>query len=253
MRIVVIGGHGLIGSRVVEKLTERGVTAVAASRRTGVNSFTADGLADVLDGADVIVDVSNSSYFDEAGALEFFYASTLNLLTYGAAAGVKNHVALSVVGTDRLAATERGYFFAKNEQERLIRDSGSSFSIVHSTQFYEFVRSIADAATVEKRVLLSEAQVRPIAADDVATALADAATAEPTNRTTEIAGPDQYRLSEFVRQDLAYRGDPRDIITDPLARYFGSSLTETELLPAPEARLFSTRYADWLHHQPVTV
>lgn len=252
MRVVVIGGRGLIGARVVEQLTGSGVTAVAASRRTGVNSFTGDGLAEVLEGADTIIDVSNSSYFDEAGAREFFYGSTLNLLTYGAAAGVTNHVALSVVGTDRLAASEGGYFVAKAEQEKLIKESGAPFSIVHSTQFYEFVRSIADAATVEKRVMLSEALVRPIAADDVATAVADAALAAPTNGTTEIAGPDEFRLSEFVRQDLAYRGDPRDIIADPLARYFGSSLTETELLPAPDATLYPTRYADWLRGRTVS-
>lgn len=246
MKIVVVGGTGLIGSKVVTRLAGTGHQVLAASRATGVNSYTGEGLAEALDGAEVVVDLSNSSYTDESGALEFFYGSTLNLLTYGEAAGVRHHVALSVVGTDRLAASERGYFFAKDAQERLIRTSSLPYSLVHATQFFEFVRSIGDAATRDNRVRLAHALLQPIAGDDVATAVADTALAAPTNTTAEFAGPEVFELAALVRMELHARRDPREVLPDPLARYFGASLTETELLPAADAFRFPTRFSDWL-------
>jgi len=246
MKIVVIGGTGLIGSRVVTKLTEHGHTAIAASRATGVNSFTGEGLAEALSGANVVVDVSNSSYTDEAGALEFFEASTLNLLTYGAAAGVSHHVALSVVGTERLAATERGYFRAKFEQEKLITASKRSFTIVHATQFFEFLGSIADNATHGNLVRLSKTRVQPMAADDVAAAVGRIATSAPANGIVEFAGPDVFVLEDLIRRRLTALHDPRSVVADPLARYFGNDLTEDELLPGPDAVIAGTRFENWL-------
>jgi uncharacterized protein YbjT (DUF2867 family) len=246
MKIVVIGGTGLIGSRVVTKLAEHGHTAVAASRATGVNSFTGEGLAEVLSGANVVVDVSNSSYTDEQGALEFFEASTLNLLTYGAAAGVTHHVALSVVGTERLAASERGYFRAKFEQEKLIAASKRSFTIVHATQFFEFLGDIADNATHGNLVRLSKVMVQPMAADDVAAAVGRIAASAPANGTVEFAGPDVFVLDDLIRRRLAAVNDSRSVVADPLARYFGNNLAEDELLPGPDAVIAGTRFDDWL-------
>lgn len=246
MKIVVVGGTGLIGSRVVPLLESRGHDVVVAARSTGVNSFTGEGLAEAVDGAAVIVDVSNSSYTDEAGALEFFEGSTLNLLTFGAAAGVRLHVALSVVGTDRLAASEGGYFRAKEVQERLITASHRPFTIVHATQFFEFLASISDDATRGNRVQLAQALIQPMAADDVALAVADAAEAEPRNGMIEYGGPDRFPLSDLVRTTLRALGDPREVVADPLARYFGSALTERELLPAADARIAATSYDSWL-------
>lgn len=249
MKIVVIGGTGLIGTRVVDRLVAEGIDAVAASRRTGVDSYTGEGLGDVLAGADTIVDLSNSSYTDEAGAGEFFFASTLNLLTYGAAAGVRHHVGLSVVGTDRLARTERGYFAAKAEQERLVTTSAVPYSIVHATQFFEFVESIADAASADGIVRLSQAWLRPMAADDVASAVASTAIGSPTNRIVETAGPEEFRLADFVNRHLRGIRDSREVVTDPLARYFGSELDERELLPSDDAVIFPTRYDDWMRRR----
>ena len=246
MRIVVIGGTGLIGTKVVALLAGQGHDAVAASRATGVNSFTGEGLANVLENTDVVVDVSNSSYTDESGALEFFYGSTLNLLTYGAAAGVNHHVALSVVGTDRLAQTERGYFFAKDAQETLIKRSAMPYSIVHATQFFEFVRSIANAATSNNLVRLAHALVQPMAADDVATAVARSAVGDPTGTTTEFAGPEQFTMVDLISLELRSRHDPREVVADPLARYFGNTVTERELLPGRDAVRSTTRFEDWL-------
>lgn len=246
MRIIVVGGTGLIGSKVVAQLQSSGHDAVAASRATGVNSYTGEGLDDVLEGANTIIDVSNSSYTDQAGALDFFYASTLNLLTYGEAAGVRHHVALSVVGTDRLAQTERGYFFAKDAQETLIRRSSQPYSLVHATQFFEFVRSIAEEATRADGVRLARASVQPIAGDDVARAVIDTALGEPTGAVKEFAGPDVFTLAELVQLELRARHDPREVTADPLARYFGNTLTESELLPSPDAFRFPTRFADWV-------
>jgi len=246
MKIVVIGGTGLIGSRVVARLIEHGHPTVAASRATGVNSFTGEGLAEALSGANVVVDVSNSSYADEEGAREFFETSTLNLLTYGAAAGVTHHVALSVVGTERLAASERGYFRAKFEQEKLITASKRSFTIVHATQFFEFLGSIADSATHGNSVRLSKAMVQPMAADDVASAVARIAASAPANGIVEFAGPDVFLLEDLVRRRLTAANDPRSVVADPLARYFGNNLAEDELLPGPGAVIAGTRFEDWL-------
>lgn len=247
MKIVVVGGTGLIGSRVSARLADSGVTAVAASRATGVNSYTGEGLANALDGADTLIDLTNSSYTDYVAAKEFFYASTLNLLTYGAAAGISHHVALSVVGTERLARSEGGYFAAKLEQERLIRASNRPFSIVHATQFFEFLRSIADAATERGLVRVAPATVQPMAADDVAAAVLGVALGAPTGRITEYAGPERFRLDAVVRARLLALDDERNVTADPLATYFGTGLSDGDLLPADDATIMPTRFDDWLN------
>jgi len=245
MKITVIGGTGLIGSRLASRLRERGVDAVAAARATGVNSYTGEGLEGALEGAHVVVDVSNSSYTDEAGAREFFYASTLNLLTYGAAAGVRHHVALSVVGTDRLARAEGGYFQAKAEQERLIVESGRPYSLVHATQFFEFVRSIIDNASRGSLIRLADTRVQPIAADDVAGALSDIALGGPRNAVVEYAGPEVFDLADLARRELRFHRDERNVIADPLGTYFGAWLAPDDLLPDADAHIASTRFAEW--------
>jgi len=244
MKIAVVGGTGLIGTRLVSALQGAGHDVVVASRATGVNSYTGEGLADALRNVETVVDVSNSGYLDESGALEFFYGSTLNLLTYGAAAGVSHHVALSVVGTDRLAASEGGYFAAKLAQEKLIAASRLPYSIVHATQFFEFITSIADAATTGGVVAVAQALIQPMAADDVAAAVARVATGDPVGGMVEFAGPEQFRLEELVRRGI--RSDPREVVADPLARYFGARLDERELLPSEGATLAPTHFADWL-------
>lgn len=249
MNIAVIGGTGLIGTRLVARLTAHGHDVVSVSRATGVNSYTGEGLAEALAGVEILIDVSNSGYLDEKGANDFFYGSTLNLLTYGAAAGVRHHVALSVVGTDRLARTEGGYFAAKEAQERLIRRSGRPFTIVHATQFFEFIASIADAATSQHIVRLSHALIQPIAADDVAAATAATALGTPVNGVVEFAGPEQFRLGKLVRDDLRIRDDPREVVADALARYFGTELEERELLPGPGATITPTRFSDWISRE----
>jgi len=246
MKIVIVGGTGLIGSRVAPVITALGHPVVVAARATGVNSFTGEGLEHALAGADVVVDVSNSSYTDEEAAREFFETSTLNLLTYGAAAGVSHHVALSVVGTERLAASERGYFRAKAEQERLIAGSTAAYSIVHATQFFEFLSSIADDAGRGGTVRVPEARVQPMAADDVAAAVARVATGAPTMGIVEFAGPDVFTLAQIVARRLAARDDPRSVVADPLARYFGNDLGVDELLPGPDAVIAPTHFDDWL-------
>jgi uncharacterized protein YbjT (DUF2867 family) len=246
MRIGVMGGTGLIGSRLVTRLRGDGHDVVEASRATGVNTYTTEGLAEALEGVETIIDVTNSGYFDERAAIDFFEVSTLNLLTFGAAAGVRHHVALSVVGTERLARTEGGYFTAKAAQEQLIRDSGHRFTIVHATQFFEFVKSIADAATVGRIVRLSRAFIQPIAADDVAAAVAGVAVSAPRDDMIEFAGPECFRLEEIVRDHLRIRNDPREVVADPLARYFGTRLDENELLPGPMATIAPTRFGEWL-------
>lgn len=247
MKIVVVGGTGLIGSKVVRKLAERGHEAMAASRATGVNSYTGEGLADALRDADSVVDVSDSPSYDEAGALEFFETSTLNLITYGAAAGVRHHVGLSVVGTDRLAKAEGGYFRAKDLQETLVSGSVLPYTLVHATQFFEFLHSIADSVTVGNEVRLARARVQPMAAEDVATAVAAAAIGTPANRIIEFAGPEQFTLEDIVRRTLHARHDPRAVLADPLATYFGATLDEHALLPSADATLATTRYGDWLN------
>ena len=241
-----MGGTGLIGSRLVTRMRGDGHDVVEASRATGVNSYTAENLAATLEGVETLVDVTNSGYFDERGALDFFSASTLNLLSYGKAAGVQHHIVLSVVGTDRLARAEGGYFSAKAAQEKLVSESGHPFTIVHGTQFFEFVKSIADAATVGRSVRLSEALIQPIAADDVAAAVAGVAADAPRDGIIEFAGPERFRLEDLVRDELRIRNDPREVVADPLARYFGIRLDESELLPGPDATIAPTRFRDWL-------
>jgi uncharacterized protein YbjT (DUF2867 family) len=249
MKIVVIGGSGLIGSKLVTKLDEKGHEAIAASPDSGVNTLTGEGLAESLEGAAVVVDVSNSPSFEDAAVLEFFQTSTGNLLAAEATAGVGHHVALSVVGTERLL--EAGYFRAKMAQEQLIKDSSIPYSIVHATQFFEFVPSIAGAATDGNTVRLPPALIQPMAADDVASALGRVAIGPPLNRIVEIAGPEQFRLDELVRRVLKTRNDPREVIADPQARYYGISPGESTLLPADDALLGPTHLEDWLSQPAV--
>lgn len=244
MKLVIIGGTGLIGSKLVGKLREHGHQAVPASPDTGVNTLTGQGLAEALAGAAVVVDVSNSPSFEAAAVLNFFETSTRNLLAAEAAAGVGHHVALSVVGTERL--TESGYFRAKIAQESLIRSSSVPYSIVHATQFFEFIKSIADAATVGGTVRLAPVLIQPMAADDVAKAVGRVAVGSPLNGTVEVAGPQQFRLDELIREGLRARHDAREVVSDPEARYFGAKLAERTLLPGDGARIGETRFEAWL-------
>ncbi|WP_370024668.1 SDR family oxidoreductase [Planotetraspora sp. GP83] len=243
MKIVVVGGTGLIGSKLVSKLGEHGHEAVAAAPSTGVNTLTGEGLAEVLAGAQVVIDVSNSPSFERAAVLKFFETSTGNLLAAEAVAGVGHHVAMSIVGTERMP--DNGYFAAKIAQEQLIEKSGIPFSLVHSTQFFEFARSIADEATVDGKVHIAPVLFQPIAGDDVAQAVGRTAVGSPLNGRVEIAGPEQFRMDEFFRQALAAWGDPREVVTDPHARYFGSELSERSLVPGDGATLGTIRYHDW--------
>src|SRR5439155_12023761 len=224
MKIVVIGGTGLIGSKLVKKLREHGHEAVAAAPNTGVNTLTGEGLAEVLKGASVVVDGSNSPSCEDAAVLKFFETSTRNLLDYEAAAGVGHHVALSVVGTERLL--ESGFFHAKSVQENLIKASSISYSIVRATQFFEFVKNIADFSTEGNKVRLPPVLFQPMAADDVASALVGIAMSSPVDGTVEIGGPEQFRLDELIRRELAARKDPREVISDPHGRYFGIAVSE---------------------------
>ena len=244
MKIVVVGGTGLIGSKVVSKLREQGHEAVAAAPNTGVNTVTGDGLAAVLKGASVVVDVSNSPSWDDAAVLNFFETSTGNCLSYEKAAGVKHHVALSVVGTDRLS--ESGYMRAKIAQEKLIEKSSIPYSIVHATQFFEFLKGLADISMVGDKVHLPPVLFQPMAADDVASGVAKVALGQPVNGIVEIAGPEQYRVDELVRKRLAALKDPREVIPDPNARYGGAKVSERTLLPGKDARLGETRFETWL-------
>ncbi|MGN6868352.1 MAG: SDR family oxidoreductase [Solirubrobacteraceae bacterium] len=243
MKIVVIGGTGLIVSKLVSTLRTNGVDALAASPNTGVNSVTGEGLHEVLRGAQVVVDVSNAPAWEDEAVMHFFQTSSRNLLAAEAAAGVGHHVALSVVGTDRLI--ESGYFRAKLVQEELIQGSSIPYTIVHATQFFEFMNGIADAATQGTKVLLPPALMQPMAADDVASALARVAVDPPLNGIVEIAGPDQFRLDELIRGVLDARNDPREVVTDPRAQYFGIAPSERTLLPGDEACLGTTRFEDW--------
>jgi uncharacterized protein YbjT (DUF2867 family) len=243
MRIAVIGGTGLIGSKVVAKLRDDGHEAVVAAFPK-VNTLTGEGLAEAVSGADVVVDVTNSPSFEDSAVLNFFRTSTRNLLAVEAAEGVRHHVALSVVGTERLS--ESGYFRAKIAQEELIKAGPIPYSIVHATQFFEFVKSIADSATTDNVVKLSSALIQPMAADDVASAVARVAEGTPVNGVVEVAGPEQFRLDGLIRLGLAAKGDPREVISDPEARYFGALLRERTLLPGPHATLAATRFEDWI-------
>ncbi|HEU0285416.1 MAG TPA: SDR family oxidoreductase [Nocardioidaceae bacterium] len=244
MKIVVVGGSGLIGSKVVAKLAEQGHEAVNASPNTGVNSLTGEGLAEALADAEVVVDVSNSPSFDAEPALSFFQTATGNLLAAEATAGVKHHVALSVVGTDRLS--ESGYMRAKQVQEKLIEEASIPYSIVHATQFFEFVMGIANDATEGNTVRVAPVLIQPMAAEDVATAVEQVAVGAPRNAMVEIGGPEQFRLDELVRRTLQVRDDSRDVVADDSARYFGARLSERTLVPDEGALLGATHYEDWL-------
>lgn len=245
MKIVVIGGTGLIGSKVVEHLAEHGHEVVAASPNSGVNTITGEGVAEVLAGANVVVDVSNSPSFADDDVLAFFTTSTTNLLAAEREAGVTHHVALSIVGAERLPNS--GYLRAKVAQEKLIEDSGLPYSIVRATQFFEFVGRIADEATVDGTARLSTGLMQPIAAADVSAAVARVAAGDPINGTLEIGGPERLGQDELIRRGLAATGDPRTVIGDPEARYFGTKLTGTELVPLSEgAQLSTTTFGDWL-------
>ena len=244
MKLVIIGGTGLIGSKLVTKLREHGNEAVPASPDTGVNTLTGQGLTDVLRGASVVVDVSNSPSFEEKAVMDFFTTSTRNILKYAAAAGVKHYVALSVVGTERIP--DSPYLRAKNAQETLIKNGGIPYSIVHATQFFEFVKRIADEATVGTTVRVPPVLFQPMAADDVAKAVGRIAMGAPVNGTVEVAGPQQFRFDELIRRGLAAHNDPRKVVADPHARYFGTELAERSLIPWGEARLGDIRFDDWL-------
>ncbi len=244
MKLIVIGGTGLIGSKLVARLREHAHDAVPASPNTGVNTLTGQGLAEVLQGADVVVDVSNSPSFEESAVMEFFTTSTRNLLKHAAAAGVKHYVALSVVGTERIP--DSPYLRAKNAQETLIKGGGIPYSIVHATQFFEFVNRIADEATVGTTVRLPPVLIQPMAADDVAKAVGRIAVGTPVNGTIEVAGPQTFRFDELIRQGLGARHDAREVVVDPHARYFGAELGERSLIPADDARLGEIRFQEWL-------
>jgi uncharacterized protein YbjT (DUF2867 family) len=244
MKVVIIGGSGLIGSKLVARLREQGHEAVPASPDTGVNTLTGEGLAQVLTGAAVVIDVSNSPSFEDAAVLKFFETSTSNLLAAEAAAGVGHHVALSVVGSDR--APDSGYLRAKIAQEKLIRTSSIPYSIVRATQFFEFLKRIADEATDGNTVRIAPVLFQPIAAEDVAKAVARVAVSAPVNGIVEIAGPQQFRFDEFIRLGLGARQDPRVVMADPHARYFGTELGERTLVPSGDAKLGEIRFEEWL-------
>ena len=247
MKIVVIGGHGRIGSKIVEKLNERGHDAVAADLSTGVNTLTGEGLAEAFDGADAVVDVSNSPSFEDDAVMDFFRTSTRNILVAEQAARVGHHVALSIVGSDRLP--DSGYLRAKVAQEELIEASSIPYTVVRSTQFYEFVDSIADAATEGDTVRVPAAGIQPIAADDAARAVCTIAVGKPVNGIVEIAGPKPYGFDELIRYGLSAHDDPRHVVADPDARYFGTTLANRSLLPGENAQLGETRFEDWLEER----
>ena len=244
MKIVVIGGTGLIGSKLVNKLREHKHEPVAAAPNTGVNTLTGEGVAEALKGASVVVDVSNSPSWEDAEVLKFFETSTRNVLNYEASAGVAHHVALSVVGTEKLA--ESGYFRAKIAQEKLIRESSIPYSIVHATQFFEFLKGLADISMVSGKVHLPPVLFQPMAADDVASGVATVAIGQPVNGIVEIGGPEQFRVDELVRRRLASLNDPREVIADPNALYSGAKISERTLVPGDNARLGQTRFEAWL-------
>jgi uncharacterized protein YbjT (DUF2867 family) len=244
MKIVVIGGSGLIGSKLVNLLRARGQDVIAASPNTGVNTLTGEGLKEALAGAQIVVDVANSPSFEDAAVMDFFVVSGRNLLAAGKAAGVKHHVALSVVGTQRLV--ESGYMRAKAVQENLIKNSGIPYTILESTQFFEFIERIAKAALDGNVYRLSPALVQPIVSDEVVAALADVTLGKPVNGTVEVGGPEAVPLDELAREVLVARKDTRQVVADAHARYYGAELNDQSLIPGPKARLGSTRFGDWL-------
>ncbi len=248
MKIVVVGGTGLVGSKVLLTLRDHGHDAVAAAPSTGVNTVTGEGLADVLNGASVVVDVSNSPSFEESAATDFFRRATGNLLAAEAVARVRHHVALSVVGTDRLAP-QSGYFRAKLLQENLISGGQIPFTIVHATQFFEFLTTIADSATAGNEVRLPPAHIQPMASVDVAEAVASAAVSDAVNGIVEVGGPEQFHLPELIKTALAARGDARRVVADPAARYWGVEIEENTLVPGDDATLFGFRFTDWILEQ----
>ncbi len=244
MKLVIIGGTGLIGSKLVAWLREQGHEAVPAAPNTGVNTLTGEGLADVLRGASVVVDVSNSPSFEETAVMQFFTTSTRNVLASAASAGVQHYVALSVVGTERVP--DSPYLRAKNAQEELIRDGGIPYSIVRATQFFEFITRIADEATDGTTVRLPPVLIQPMAADDVANAVGVVAVGAPANGAIEVAGPEQFRFDDLIRQGLRARNDPRDVVLDQHAKYFGAELGERSLVPLGKARLGNVHLQEWL-------
>jgi uncharacterized protein YbjT (DUF2867 family) len=244
MKIVIIGGSGLIGSKVTSKLRQLGHDVLAASPDTGVNTITGEGLADALKGAEVVIDVANSPSFEDKAVLEFFETSGRNLLAMGASTGVKHHVALSVVGTDRLQ--ESGYFRGKQAQENLIRKSGLAYTIVHSTQFFEFLGGIVASAAKGQEIHLSPAEIQPISSDDVADAMVDAALGKPVNGILEIAGPEIFSLADLVQRYLEKTQDARQVKADPQARYFGALLQTKTLVPAGKARPGKINFETWI-------
>ena len=248
MKIVVIGGTGLIGSKVVQKLEKKGQEAIVAAPSTGVNTITGEGLAEALAGAQVVVDVANSPSFDDRAAMDFFRTAGTNLKSAELAAGITHHVALSVVGTDRLQSS--GYFRAKLAQEQLIKSSSVPYTIVRATQFFEFLRGIADSTGEGDTVRLPHSLFQPMAAEDVAAAVADTALAEPRNGTVEIAGPETFYMDEIVGRVLEYDNSPRMVVADPEALYFGVKLRDGALVPAPNSNLGSTKFEWWLTHVP---
>lgn len=243
MKVVVIGGTGLIGSKLIEKLNAHGHDAVPAAPQTGVNTLTGAGLSAALAGADVVVDVSNSPSFADDDVMRFFVTSTNNILEAEKEAGVKHHVALSVVGTGTLP--DSGYLRAKAAQEDLIKQSGVPYSIVHATQFFEFTRAIADASTIDGRLHLAPVHYQPIASDDVASAVGRVAVDSPLNGVKEIGGPEKVRMDQFISAALAMAGDTRELVVDDHARYFGTELADDSLVPGPDAELGSISYETW--------
>jgi uncharacterized protein YbjT (DUF2867 family) len=244
MKVVIIGGTGLIGSKVVEKLNAHGHEAVPAAPQTGVNTLTGEGLDDALAGADVVVDVSNSPSFADDDVMSFFVTATTNILEAEKKVGVKHHVALSVVGARTLP--DSGYLRAKSAQEDLIEKSGIPYSIVHATQFFEFTKAIADGSMVDGKLHLAPVHYQPIASDDVASAVGRVAVAAPLNGIKEIGGPERVRMDEFIPAALAKAGDTRDLVVDAHATYFGTELADDSLVPGPDAELGSISYEAWV-------
>jgi uncharacterized protein YbjT (DUF2867 family) len=243
MKIVLVGGTGLIGSKSAARLRDKGHDVIAASPSTGVDTITGEGLSGVLAGAEVVVDLANAPSWEDKAVLEFFETSGRNLLAAGRHAGIKHHIALSIVGSER--SPENGYFRAKLAQERLIKESGIPYTIIHSTQFMEFLKGIADEATVGTVARLSPAAFQPIASDDVADAVADVALARPIDGMIEIAGPERFRMNEIVARYLKAISDPRTVEADVHARYFGSELDDRSLVPGDGARLGKIGFEEW--------